>query len=633
MRIGFLLSVPAIAATLVFAGCSEDSPSIIPTVDLVDAGQATCSFTPVSIHQGEPFDVQVEIRNLGNKSSGSFTVEFYSSSNTIISWLDHLLGSVLMGSIEAGGQATCALNVVNTSTIPVGNWYIGWDIDSGYAVNESDEDNNTNVKTGVLLQVLAPPNPDLRDRGETYRSFTPQTASQGAPLAVSCDIENAGTAGSGAFAVRFYASANTSIQTSDYLIGSAAMAAIPLGSYAACSLPAGDLSAVPPGTYYVGWIIDADAQVTELVETNNTAYKTGYQLVITQTATGWIGGASDGWKTSSAPPSASDLRSFNRPAGLCLDSAGNIYAADSENHRICKWSSAGAAIGWIGGGNTGWQTAGTSASGAGDHWFARPYGVFVTTGGDIYVADRDNHRISKWDGTGQLVGWIGGGLNGWQTGSAPVAGTDFKSFQSPRGIFVSSAGDLFVADTGNNRIAKWDGSGTAAGWIGGAADAWQTTAAPASGSDYRSFSQPSGVWADSSGNIFVADTGNCRVSKWSGTGTAAGWIGGAQNGWQTGTAPASGTDYQSFVSPAGIYVDATGRIVVADSGAGCVFMWSGLGNAYGWIGGGVDGWQTGTTASASGADYRRFQGPTGVFGNASGNLFVADCLNDRVSKW
>jgi hypothetical protein len=127
--------------------------------------------------------------------------------------------------------------------------------------------------------------PDLYDEGEDYRSFSPMTIQGGQDLSISCDVRNGGTAYSGSFVVKFYASLDTSINTSDYYIGQKSMSGISAGDRADCDWSGSFPSSIPVGVYWVGWIIDADNNVLESDENNNTAYKQGYRLTVVQTYT------------------------------------------------------------------------------------------------------------------------------------------------------------------------------------------------------------------------------------------------------------------------------------------------------------------------------------------------------------
>ncbi|HUW31436.1 MAG TPA: CARDB domain-containing protein, partial [Planctomycetota bacterium] len=122
---------------------------------------------------------------------------------------------------------------------------------------------------------------DLKDENEPARSFSPTTISAGNPFRITCSIRNAdATVESGSFLVRFYASVDTSITTADYLIGEHTMGSIPANGSGSLDWTGTFPETVPKGSYWVGWIIDADNQLAETNEDNNTAYKTSYKLTV-----------------------------------------------------------------------------------------------------------------------------------------------------------------------------------------------------------------------------------------------------------------------------------------------------------------------------------------------------------------
>ena len=119
---------------------------------------------------------------------------------------------------------------------------------------------------------------------------------------------------------------------------------------------------------------------------------------------------------------------FDTPAGIAVDSSGNVYVVDKYNHRIQKFTSDGQFI-------TKW-----GSWGSGDGQFIFPSGIAIDSSGYIYVTDTGNHRIQKFTSDGQFVTKWG------SLGSNP------GEFSYPRGIAVSSDGKVYVSDTGNNRI-------------------------------------------------------------------------------------------------------------------------------------------------------------------------------------
>jgi sugar lactone lactonase YvrE len=146
---------------------------------------------------------------------------------------------------------------------------------------------------------------------------------------------------------------------------------------------------------------------------------------------------------------------FGNPEGVCVDALGNIYVADTDNHRVCIWSSVGVSVGWFGGGMTGLQTGDAPSSSTTDfRGFNWPMGVWFA-GTTLYVADSGNHRICKWNPVvASPLGWIGGGSDGWKATSGANSSSDYQSFDSPTAVCVSGT-DIFVAEQWNYRVSRW----------------------------------------------------------------------------------------------------------------------------------------------------------------------------------
>jgi streptogramin lyase len=267
-------------------------------------------------------------------------------------------------------------------------------------------------------------------------------------------------------------------------------------------------------------------------------------------------------------------RQFINPRGVMVDADGNIYVADSNNHRIQKLGPDGAFK---------WSTPGTTP-GAGDRQFNNPQGVAVDTQGNIYVLDTNNHRIQKLAPDGTF-------LNKWGTG-----GVEDGYFNYPQGGALDAQGNIYVADTNNDRIQKLAPNGDFL-------NKWGIL-----GTKDGQFRGPSSVTMDFQGNIYVADTSNHRIQKFAPDGTfLAKW----------GT-PGAGDG--QFRIPSSVAVDAQGNIYVADTNNHRIQKLAPNGDFLG---------KWGIVGVGDG----QFSNPYGVMVDTQGNIYVSDYGNNRIQKF
>ena len=222
-----------------------------------------------------------------------------------------------------------------------------------------------------------------------------------------------------------------------------------------------------------GVAVDAAGNVYVADAINNQIRKVTADGVVTTLAGYVMSGSVDGTGTGAW---------FNHPSGLALDAAGNVFVADSWNHRIRKITPEGIVTTFAGSTFGFSDGIGTAAK------FQYPRDLTVDVAGNVYVADTDNNAIRKITAAGVVT---------------TLPGT----FNLPRGLSVDVAGNIFIADTYNNRIRKIaiDGSvSTLAGNIQGYADGIGNTA---------KFNLPFGVVSDNAGNVYVGDTSNHRIRK------------------------------------------------------------------------------------------------------------------------
>lgn len=237
--------------------------------------------------------------------------------------------------------------------------------------------------------------------------------------------------------------------------------------------------------------------------------------------------------------------SFNNPHGIAVDAQGNIYIADRLNHKIRKLSFDGIVSTFAGSGLIGSNDGvGPNAS------FHEPWGICVGIDGNIYVADTRNDKIRKITPQGIVTTFAGSGNYGTTDGFGTAA-----TFGNPTGIEMDANGNLFIADHLTHIIRKIDPSGnvtTFAGmpYVAGALDGTGSNAL---------FYRPYGLSIDNQENIIVADEWNHRIRKITPQGQVSTIAGNGVVGHNDGSGSVA-----SFNYPWDVTVDSAGNIYVAD---------------------------------------------------------------------
>jgi sugar lactone lactonase YvrE len=304
------------------------------------------------------------------------------------------------------------------------------------------------------------------------------------------------------------------------------------------------------------------------------------------------------------------------PAAIAVDSSGNVYVAISFSgsvfgdvpveNLIEKITPTGTVSTLAGAGPFGSANGtGTSAS------FNWPYGVAVDSSGNVYVGDALNNLIREISPAGVVTTFAGSGSKGAANGTGVAA-----SFNNPNGVAVDSSGNVYVADSFNSLIRKITSGGVVTTLAGsGSIGSTNGTGTAAS------FNAPTGVAVDSSGNVYVAEIGNNLIREISPAGVVTTLAGSGSQGAANGTGTAA-----SFNRPFGVAVDASGNVYVADSLNNLIRKITPGGVVTTLAGSGSQGSDNGTGTAAS------FNLPQGVAVDSSGNVYVADSLNNLVRK-
>lgn len=217
-----------------------------------------------------------------------------------------------------------------------------------------------------------------------------------------------------------------------------------------------------------------------------------------------------------------------------------------EGHQIRKITPDGTVSTLAGSGLQGSADgAGTAAS------FNSPYGIAVDGIGNVYVGDRGNHKIRKISPDGVVSTLAGSGVSGAADGTGAAA-----SLAQPAGVAVDVDGNVYVTEITGHRVRRITPAGVVSTLAGsgaqGSADGTGTAA---------SFNGPEGVALDGRGNVLVADTGNHKIRRITPAGVVSTLAGSGVQGNAEGDAAAA-----SFNGPKGIAVDASGTVVVGDTG-------------------------------------------------------------------
>jgi sugar lactone lactonase YvrE len=278
---------------------------------------------------------------------------------------------------------------------------------------------------------------------------------------------------------------------------------------------------------------------------------------------------------------------FNYPSSICIDNSNNIYISDTSNNVIRKCTNA--------------QIVSTYITGLNN-----PKGVTIDSSGNLYIADTNNNNIKVYT-SGTLCNLSGSGTATYLDGTGTNPG-----FNTPTGLCIDLLGNIYVADSSNNRIRRIENDafnsiryGSNAGYLDGTGV-------------YSSFNNLAGIALDNLGNLYIADSSNNRIRKLNNAGIVTTLAGSGAATYLDGVGTLAG-----FNTPMGIAIDSLNNLYVSDTSNNRIRK----------IVGGIV-----TTLAGSGAatfvnglsNIAGFNSPVGISLDSSNNIYVADTNNHRI---
>jgi uncharacterized protein (TIGR03437 family) len=244
------------------------------------------------------------------------------------------------------------------------------------------------------------------------------------------------------------------------------------------------------------------------------------------------------------------------PLGVAVDSAGNVYIADSLNNRVRKVDTSGNITTVAGSASPGFSGDGGPATSAS---LFNPIAVAVDGNNNLYIADGSNARIRKVNAAGVISTVAGSLLPGFSGDGGPATSA---SLLLPGGVAVDGNGNLYIADIGNNRIRKVTAAGTISTVAGNGTKGFSGDGGSATSASLNLSSAHIGLAVDGAGNLYVTDSGNNRVRKVTASGTISTIAGNGVAGFSGDGGPATSA---GLSSPTDVTLDSSGNLFIADS--------------------------------------------------------------------
>jgi hypothetical protein len=422
-----------------------------------------------------------------------------------------------------------------------------------------------------------------------------------------------------------YAKVNTALTFGNFSIVGASSdftVGMPTGCIAGTAVTSGTICSVP--VMFQPTLAGLRSASLVFKDAAGNAYSLALSGVGNAAATSLLPGtittiAGTGTAGNTGDSAAATAAQLNAPVGTAVDGAGNIYFADSKNNEVREiLASSGNIIRVAGTGTAGATGDGGAAAAA---TLSNPSGLAVDGAGNLYIADTGNNKIRLVTAaTGVISTFAGTGIAGY-AGDGGLA--TLAQLSAPYGVAFAPSGLLYIADTGNDAvrvIGLRSGAITTVAGNGSPNFSGDGDSAP-----FAQLNAPTGVAVAANGIIYIADSGNQRVRQISSAGTISTIAGSGSMGFSGDAGPATNA---LLSNPAGVAVDSASNVYIADSGNNRVRIVSG-GNINTVVGSGSATGYTGDNGLSSAAT---LSAPQALVLDGQGNLIVGDTANNVLRK-
>ena len=374
----------------------------------------------------------------------------------------------------------------------------------------------------------------------------------------------------------------------------------------------------------IGLALDSGGNLYIVERGNNRAM---YYPAGSTTATRVYGQAGS-FTTNTANNGGISATSLNQPAGPALDSSGNLYIVDYGNNRVLYYLSGSVTATRVYGQAGGFTTNAANTGGVSATSLSGCLGAVLDSGGNLYIADGGNNRVLYYLAGSVTATRVYGQAGGFTSNSINNGGVSNTSLSRPYFVTLDSGNNLYVADSRNNRVLYYATGSTTATRVYGQAGSYITAGANNSISA-SSLSMPFGNTLDSSGNLYIADTANNRVLYYPAGSTTATRVYGQGGDFTLSIVNNGGITANSLSGPKAVALDSTDNLYIADTANNRVLYYpSGSTTAtrvYGQAGS-----FTTNTVNNGGISATSLNQPNGLTLDSAGSLYSADYGNNRV---